>query len=94
MTIEIPRHALIVRSESFLATDLDDEIVLMDIEGGSYYSLAKTARRIWQALASPCRFEDLCNQLVAHYAAPQKIIESEVSQFLEDLMKEGMVTLR
>lgn len=94
MTIQIPRHALIVRSDSFLATNLDDEIVIMDIEGGSYYSLAKTGRRIWQALAIPCSFEDLCNQMVTHYAAPRQVIESEVSHFLEELIKERMVTLR
>lgn len=88
------RNAVIARDDSFLCAEVDGELLLMHIENGSYYSASPTGNRIWTLLASPCRFEWLCDQLEQRYNAPRETIESEVHDFLEHLIKEGMAVLR
>jgi hypothetical protein len=76
-----------------LATEIDNEIVLMNLERGNYYGLEGTARLIWEMLETPTRFGDLCARLAKSYSATQAAIEADVTTFLLDLQHEQAITL-
>jgi hypothetical protein len=90
----IQASSLIHRSENFLSTELDGELVLMDIDRGNYYSLAKTAKRIWDLLEQPKAFADLCQTLVDRYDAPVARIEAEVKKFLLAMENVALVSIQ
>lgn len=84
---------VIGRSADLLATEVDGETVLMHVERGQYYGLAKTARAIWTLLEEPMRFQDLCLSLQARYAGDARAIEDDARRFVAQMANEQLVLL-
>jgi hypothetical protein len=76
-----------------IAAPVDDEIVILSIERGSYYGLDDIGSEIWQRLATPVRVDTLCDALTVKYDAERSIIERDVLTLLEKLITEGLVSL-
>ena len=79
------------RSDDLIATELDDETVLMSIDAGSYYGLDGTSRTIWQKLESPISFSELVDSLVREYRVSADACASDVQRFLCDMEREGLI---
>ena len=45
---EISSETVVQRSDNVLFSELDTEIVMMDIQQGNYYGLEEPATRIWE----------------------------------------------
>ena len=84
---------LISRSGDLLATEVDGETVLMHIEQGRYYGLAKTAHAIWLLLATPLSFQELCVALQARYAGDPEAIAKDAERFVAQMADETLVAL-
>jgi hypothetical protein len=84
---------LITRTEGLLATEIDGETVLMHVEQGQYYGLARTAHDIWLLLSAPLTFEQLCTALQAKYAGPPDAIAADTQRFIEKMAAETLVLL-
>lgn len=84
---------LITRHPDLLETTLDNEVVLMSIERGSYYGLENTARRIWQLIEQPRTKADLVQVLASEYDAAPEQIAQDIESFLQKLLDHGIVTL-
>jgi hypothetical protein len=91
----MPIHpdALLVRSASPLAAELDGETVLMSLEAGRYYGMEGTARRVWALLATPRTATDLAGSLVAEFAVTPEQCLRDLTPFLEELVREGLVAV-
>ncbi len=89
----ITSDSIVVRADQLLATDLDDETILMSIEKGAYYGMEQTARRVWQLLEKRQTVSDLCRQLAEEYSVTPEVCEQEVIAFLEELLKENLVVV-
>jgi hypothetical protein len=79
------------RTASVLATDLDQETVLMSIEAGAYYGMADTARTIWEKLETPLTFSALVDQLVKEYEISPDACAAELQRFLGEMEQEGLL---
>ena len=83
----------IVRAQKLLATDLDEETILMSIEQGAYYGMEQTARRIWELVETPRTVADLCRQLAEEYDVEPEVCRKDVLAFLEELSSEGLIVV-
>ncbi len=81
----------LVRSEKMLATELDQETVLMSIEAGAYYGMAGPARSIWEKLATPMTFAALVDCLVEEYSVTPEACAADLQKFLADMEQEGLL---
>ena len=81
----------LIRSNDLIATELDDETVLMSIDAGSYYGLEGTSRTIWERLESPTLFSELVDSLVREYRVTADACMSDVQRFLCDMEREGLI---
>lgn len=84
---------IVSRIEGLLATEVDGETVLMHVERGNYYGLARTAHRIWGLLETPQTFAALCAQLQARFAGPAERIEADTRRFVLAMAEESLVRL-
>jgi hypothetical protein len=89
----IQPSTLITRSSDLLATVVDGETVLMHVENGQYYGLAKSAHTIWILLESPMRFQELCQTLQARYNGPLEVITADTQHFIREMADEALVGL-
>jgi len=84
---------VIRRKDNHVTTELDDELILMQVGSGQFYSMDDTARDIWQRLAGPITFEQLIEQLLEHYDLDRQTCVKEVSEFLRVLENSDLIQI-
>jgi hypothetical protein len=79
------------RAEGMLATELDQETVLMSIDAGAYYGLKGPARSIWEKLETPLTFSALVERLVKEYRVAPEVCAADLEGFLAKMEQEGLL---
>ncbi len=79
------------RVDDVLATEIDDQTVMMDIDRGSYFGLNQTGTRIWALLAEPMAIGELRDRLMEQFDVPREQCEQQVVDYLESLLDRGLL---
>lgn len=86
------RAARYVRNGKTISGRLHDEMVMMDLEQGKYFSLNPVATRIWEILEQPMTITELCNKLTEEYEVDSQSCMEEVSEYIEELARLGLLS--
>jgi hypothetical protein len=88
----IEAGAVVTRTEGLMSAPVDDDVVFLNPSTDSYIALDRIGHRIWDLLESPRRFEDLVAALAAEFDADVSVVVADVTAFLDELEREGMVS--
>ncbi len=80
-----------IRNTNAISGRLNDELVMMDIRKGKYFSLNPVATRIWDLLAQPLSTEELCTLLTGEYEVDPVQCREEVLEYLKEMTKLGLI---
>ncbi len=80
-------------SADLLSTEIDGEVVMMDMDAGRYLYLDRIGSVIWAELRQPRTVTDLCRSLADRYAAPIEEIERDVLDLLEQMRRNDLIRL-
>jgi hypothetical protein len=80
-----------IRNHETISGQIDDELVMMDIEKGSYFSLNTVATRIWELLEGPLTIEGLCDLLLKEYDVDLSECRADVKEHLTKMQELGLV---
>ncbi|MXO86053.1 PqqD family peptide modification chaperone [Altererythrobacter aurantiacus] len=83
--------ALKKRDDRYIATEVDDELILLDMEGGELFSLTGTGREIWVAIDGTRDADAITAEVAGGYNGDKDAIESDVRTFLKELGAVGLV---
>lgn len=75
----------------FVETEIDDEVVLMDLASGDFFSLAGTSLEVWRLLDGSRSETQIVAELDAVHDAPAGQIAADVAEFLAELRAAGMI---
>lgn len=78
-------------TDNFSETAIDDEIVVMSLRTGDFFSLTGTARAIWLLVDGTRDLTAITAALAADYAAELDAIGPEVAGFVTDLEAAGLI---
>ncbi len=78
------------RNAKTISGRLHDELIMMDIEQGKYFSLNPVATRIWDLLAEPATIEEICSVLTEEYDVSDEQCGTEVSEYLDQMISLGL----
>ncbi len=92
MTTEISMDTQVTASEKMLASDLGDEVVMMCIEKGKYYSLQGPSGRIWQLLETPKTLAEISTTLLDEYDVAKDVCEDQLLSLVSQLRDQEIVT--
>ncbi|MBV0913039.1 PqqD family peptide modification chaperone [Anianabacter salinae] len=81
------------RAEKVLATNLGDEIVMMDLESGAYFNMKDTALRIWDLIETPATLGALIDTLSTEYDVDRETCAKDVKTFIAELQGAEIVVL-
>ncbi len=81
----------VVRSEEFITSTVDNELVMMSLDKGIYYGLDAIGSQIWETIAAPTTIDALCQKLVDEFEVDPAQCQADVLAFLNELHQEGMV---
>ncbi len=79
------------RADDLLGAAVGEELLMMSIEKGSYFSLNAVGGRIWELLETPISIDELVARLTAEYEVPADTCRREVATFLAKLHERGML---
>ena len=74
-------------------TDLNGDIVMMDLEKGKYFSLNGVGSRIWNLVGEPVEVSKVIDSLLEEYDIGRDECEKNVLEFLSKLESEQILVL-
>lgn len=81
-----------IRNNSTISGRLHDELIMMNVEKGRYFSLNPVATRIWDLLENPLSADELCTLLIEEYEVDVEQCMKEVKELLEEMTKVGLIS--
>ena len=72
----------------------DEEVVIVDLETGSYYALGGAGGEIWSALESGASQQQIVEQMKRNYSDEPETIETAVIRLLDELQQETLIAPR
>jgi len=79
------------RNGKTISGRLHDEMVMMDLDQGKYFSLNPVATRIWDLLERELTLEELCALLLEEYEVESRQCIEEVGEHLAGMVRLGLV---
>lgn len=79
---------------NFIETEVDDEVLIVDLDGGELFSLSGTALDIWRLIDGESDSATIVRELSRRYDAPADRITNDVERLLADLQAAALVALR
>ena len=76
---------VVSRRNDIDTTDLNGEIVMMDLEKGRYFSLNGVGSRIWEIIEEPIGINKIVDCLLEEYDVNRNECEENVLEFLDKL---------
>ena len=81
----------LVRNHTLFASQIDNELVILDENKGQYYALNKVASTIWQLLGTPLIYSALLDTLISQYEVDRNQCEKEVQSFVSELIENKLI---
>jgi hypothetical protein len=82
---------VVSQSTDIVASDIDDEKVMMSIEKGQYYGLDPIATCVWNLMEKPVTVSDLIDALLLEFDVDRETCERDVLAFLEEIKEDGIL---
>ena len=87
----ISMESVVNQIEDIVASDIDDEVVMMSVEKGQYYGLDSIGSRIWELIGKPIKVSELIADLLLKYDVDRETCERDLLAFLEELNEDGIL---
>lgn len=79
------------RAVDLMEAELGDEIVALDVKGGTCFGFNSPASSVWRALTEPRSFEALRDALIEEYEVGRDECEADLADLLADLTAKGLI---
>jgi hypothetical protein len=79
------------RQEQIIAQKRSKDVLLFNMDDGSYYALNEVGSRIWELCDGAHGVAQLVSLVAREYDAPAKIIEMDILEVLEDLRSKNLI---
>lgn len=82
------------RDPAVVFEDFDDEVVAVDLDTGSYYSLGGSAGLIWRLLDRGLDVRQVTAEIVLRYGVDEEHVLTAVTKFVDELLTERLIEPR
>jgi len=81
----------LLQNTKIISSPIDDEMVMMNVEKGSYFGLDYVGVEIWNLLEKPLMFDELIEKLTQKYSVKEEQCLEEVTPFIEALFEANIL---
>jgi hypothetical protein len=89
--MSIGRSGHVLRSDTVHSRQFDDETLLLDLGGGSYYSLNAVGTRMYGELVSGKTPTEIAASLAPDYGLDPEPLVTDCVALADDLLRHGLV---
>src|SRR5580700_8329572 len=79
------------RQEQIVVQKRSKDVLLFNMDDGSYYALNEVGSRIWELCDGAHGVAQLVSLVAKEYDAPAKIIEMDILEVLQDLRSKNLI---
>jgi hypothetical protein len=80
-----------VNSPRVMHETIEDEVIVIDLNTGSYYSLRASGAAIWHAVDRGLPDDQIADAVAARYDGDRTEIAAAVAELLRELSEEGLI---
>ena len=92
--VQITLESIVQRKDDrVLASEIDDEMVMMDLESGNYISLNKMGSIIWRQIENPIPVKELIQYLMGKYNVQEEECVTDTLSFLQKVQEQNALTV-
>ncbi|CAO1652493.1 PqqD family peptide modification chaperone [Parasphingorhabdus sp. NYA22] len=91
MSLNILMDTKFSASEQILSSDIGDEMVMMDINLGKYFSLKGPSGRVWELIGNGTTVQAIFDVLLEEYDVEAEQCQQELLALLKDLHDAEMI---
>jgi hypothetical protein len=73
--------------------ELGDEIVILNLASGIYFSIGGVGRRFWELIADGAPFDSAVKELTAEFDVETERLKRDLVSLVDQLRSEGLVAL-
>lgn len=77
--------------EDVVWRDLGEEVVILNLATGIYFSLNKVGRRIWSLIAEQAGSDEVVSKVAQEFEADTSRIQDDFDSLVRELEAEGLV---
>jgi hypothetical protein len=89
----IAAHTVVVQSQQPLAARVDNELVLLNVDAGTYYGFSELGSEVWNRIAAPMNVGRLCVELAAEFDVGVETVTRDVMAFLAQLAEYRLIEI-
>ena len=89
----ISAESRVARAEHVRSRRFDDDLVMIDLEGGEYFSLDAIGARMWELLTSGETPAKVAATLAREYVASEDVILEDCTKLVEELVKRRLAVV-
>jgi len=78
--------------QSVVAARIESELVLLDVDQGTYFGLDELGTEIWESISSGGDTDELVARLVEEYDVSPEQLRVDIAGFLDELEDKGLVS--
>jgi hypothetical protein len=83
--------AITKTAERFTEAEVDDEIVIMTVDNGEFFSLSGSGAAIWRLIDGTRDRQAVLAALEASFDADRERLEADLDEFLEELSERRLI---
>ena len=81
-----------VGSPNIVSETFDDEVVIVNLDDGNYYSLNNVGVEIWGIIKDGAQADEIASHIARRYNENNDNIEKRVYDFVEKLLQENLIS--
>src|SRR2546429_1590894 len=86
--------SVVVAAPDQVSADLAGEAVILNLQTGKYYGLARVAARIWELLKTPTRVANIRDTIVHEFEVAPERCERDLFNFLQQLADQELIEIK
>jgi Coenzyme PQQ synthesis protein D (PqqD) len=83
--------SLVRRSTNHIACDMDGEVVILDLQSGTYYGLDVVGASVWTLIEQPVCLGAIREAIMSEYDVDAETCDRDILAFLDKMQAVGLV---
>ena len=91
--MKLTPHTMIKAASGQVASELDNETIIMNAESGQYFGLDGVGQDIWKLIQNPISLNQICNEILSIYEVTKDECEQDVMSLVNELLVEEIAVI-
>ena len=86
------RETRVTMRDGVMFNRAGEEIVLLDLDSGTYYGLDEVGARLWELITGTATIGEAIDTMLREYDVAREVLERDVFRLLGELEEKGLIS--